>query len=89
MFQNTQILLALSISLCIVIFIKLYSEGIGFLEALSTVVVILVACIPIAMQIVSTTVMAVGGRVLADKKAILARLSAIEVRTRTHSGDEA
>ena len=78
MLQNTTILLTLSVTLCVVIFIKLYSEGIGFLEALSTVVVILVACIPIAMQIVSTTVMAVGGRVLADKKAILARLSAIE-----------
>ena len=65
-------------TLCAVIFVKLYSENIGFLEALSTVVVILVACIPIAMQIVSTTVMAVGGRMLASKKAILARLSAIE-----------
>ena len=30
------------------------------------------------MQVVSTTVMAVGGRDLAEKKAILARLSAIE-----------
>ena len=48
------------------------------LEALSTTVVILVACIPIAMQIVSTTVMAVGSRALAEKKAIVARLSAIE-----------
>ena len=78
MLENSRALLILSLILCTAIFFKLYSENIGFLEALSTVVVILVACIPIAMQIVSTTVFAVGGRTLAEKKAILARLSAIE-----------
>ena len=78
MFQNTMLLFILSVSLCTVIFIEVYDSGLDFLESLSTVVVILVACIPIAMQIVSTTVMAVGGRSLAEKKAILARLSAIE-----------
>ena len=78
MFKNTIALFVLSFSCCAVILAKLLSEGINFLEALSTVVVILVASIPIAMQIVSTTVMAVGGRFLAQKKAIVARLSAIE-----------
>ncbi|KAH8050997.1 hypothetical protein JL722_11032 [Aureococcus anophagefferens] len=78
MFQNTMLLFILSVSLCTVIFVEVYDSGLDFLESLSTVVVILVACIPIAMQIVSTTVMAVGGRSLAEKKAILARLSAIE-----------
>lgn len=78
MFQNTTMLFLLSVSLCTVIFIEVYRSGLDLLESLSTVVVILVACIPIAMQIVSTTVMAVGGRTLAEKKAILARLSAIE-----------
>ena len=78
MFQNTLVLMALSVTLCTVIFFQVYRSGLDFLDALSTVVVILVASTPIAMQIVSTTVMAVGGRRLAEKKAILARLSAIE-----------
>lgn len=78
MFQNTTVLFLLSVSLCAVIFFEVYRSGLDFLESLSTVVVILVSAIPIAMQIVSTTVMAVGGRTLAERKAILARLSAIE-----------
>ena len=71
-------LFTLSCLCCTVIFWKVKQSGLDVLEALSTVVVILVACIPIAMQIVSTTVMAVGSRALAEKKAIVARLSAIE-----------
>mmetsp|Transcript_17428 Transcript_17428/g.21179 ORF Transcript_17428/g.21179 Transcript_17428/m.21179 type:complete len:956 (-) Transcript_17428:1356-4223(-) len=78
MFQNTMVLFVLSVSLCAVIFVEVYRSGLDLLESLSVVVVILVASIPIAMQIVSTTVMAVGGRTLAEKKAILSRLSAIE-----------
>ena len=78
MFQNTLVLFSLSLTLCTVIFWKVLQSGLTVLEALSTTVVILVACIPIAMQIVSTTVMAVGSRALAEKKAIVARLSAIE-----------
>ena len=78
MFQNMLVLLSLSIVLCTVIYIKLFESGLTAFDALSTTIVILIACIPIAMQVVSTTVMAVGGRDLAEKKAILARLSAIE-----------
>ena len=78
MFQNMIVLLSLSIVLCTVIYIKLFESGLTAFDALSTTIVILIACIPIAMQVVSTTVMAVGGRDLAEKKAILARLSAIE-----------
>ena len=73
-----KVLFTLSCLCCTVIFWKVKQSGLDVLEALSTVVVILVACIPIAMQIVSTTVMAVGSRALAEKKAIVARLSAIE-----------
>jgi len=40
--------------------------------------VLLVASIPIAMQVVCTTTMAVGSRALAAKNAVVARLSAIE-----------
>ncbi|KAH8060667.1 hypothetical protein JL722_4780 [Aureococcus anophagefferens] len=76
MFQNTIVLFTLSVTLCTVIYFKLMESGLSPLKALGTTVVILIACIPIAMQIVSTTVMAVGGRSLAEKKAILARGSA-------------
>ena len=40
--------------------------------------VLLVASIPIAMQVVCTTTMAVGSKHLSEKKAVVARLSAIE-----------
>lgn len=78
MFHNGVILLCLSLCLCAVIFVKLLMEGVGWLRALSTVVVILVSSIPIAMQIVSTMVMAAGSRAMAEKKVIVSRLSAIE-----------
>ena len=50
----------------------------NILEAVGVAVVILVASIPIAMQVVATVTMAVGARQLAEKKAIVAKLSAIE-----------
>ena len=40
--------------------------------------VLLVASIPIAMQVVCTTTMAVGSKHLSEKKAVVALLSAIE-----------
>merc|ERR1711968_411945 len=49
-----------------------------FLNALSICVVLLVASIPIAMQVVCTSTMAIGSRKLAEKKAIVTRLAAIE-----------
>lgn len=48
------------------------------LDALSICVVLLVASIPIAMQVVCTSTMAIGSRRLAEKKAIVTRLAAIE-----------
>jgi len=78
MFQNTLVLFSLSVTLCTIIYVQLVRSGLTLFDALSVTIVILIACIPIAMQVVSTTVMAVGGRALAEKKAILARLSAIE-----------
>ena len=45
---------------------------------MSVCVVILVASIPIAIEVVCTSTMAVGSRRLAEKKVIVARLSAIE-----------
>mmetsp|Transcript_24920 Transcript_24920/g.85274 ORF Transcript_24920/g.85274 Transcript_24920/m.85274 type:complete len:958 (-) Transcript_24920:120-2993(-) len=48
------------------------------LQALAFGVVLLVASIPIAMQVVCTTTMALGSKKLAEQKAIVARLSSIE-----------
>eukprot|EP00501_MAST-03F_sp_TOSAG23-6_P000793 GSMAST32.ASY1.ANO1.823.1 assembled CDS len=48
------------------------------LQSVGVAVVILVASIPIAMQVVATVTMAVGASLLAKEKAIVARLSAIE-----------
>ena len=46
--------------------------------AIKLCLVLLVASIPIAMQVVCTTTMAVGSRALARKSAVVARLSAVE-----------
>ena len=78
LFAVTMFLLGLSTVLCTVILVVLLSSHVGFLTAVGVVVVLLVASIPIAMQVVSTSTMAVGSRRLAEKKVIVARLSAIE-----------
>ena len=62
------------ISLCVLIF----RDNEGVLEALTFAVVLLVASIPIAMPVVSVATMALGSRKLAEKKAIVTRLSSIE-----------
>lgn len=64
--------------LVIIIVIKLLSLSVGALEVLSLAVVLLVASIPIAMQVVCTTTMAMGSQELAKHKAIVARLASIE-----------
>ena len=48
------------------------------LQALSIVIVILVASIPIAIEVVSTSTLAVGARTMSQKQVIVARLNAIE-----------
>jgi len=53
-------------------------EGYGVWPAVSFGAVLLVASIPIAMQVVCTATMALGSRLLAAKKAIVARLASIE-----------
>lgn len=55
------------------------------LKDLGTAVVILIASIPIAMQVVATVTMAVGANLLASKKAIVSRLSAIEELAGMHT----
>ncbi len=83
-------LLVLSLILCAVIFGVLMTtrdlegnivEGGGkgkVMSSLSVVIVILVASIPIAIEVVCTSTLAVGSHTMAEKKVIVARLSAIE-----------
>jgi len=71
-------LLIVSVVLVIVILIVNLAKGNNFLETLSICVVLLVASIPIAMQVVCTATMAVGAHALATRKAIVSRLTAIE-----------
>jgi len=86
----TIILCAVSVVLCGAIFAKLMATPTDpnalldgpnqsrFLQSLSVVVVILVASIPVAIEVVVTSTMAVGSHMMAEKKVIVARLSAIE-----------
>lgn len=71
-------LLILSSILAVIILITVTVRGSNFLESLSFCVVLMVASIPIAMQVVCATTMAVGAHALAKKRAIVSRLSAIE-----------
>ena len=74
----TAVLMVISILLVSIIFGVVIGKGNNFLETLSICVVILVASIPVAMQVVCSTTMAVGARALARRKAIVSRLNSIE-----------
>ena len=71
-------LLCISLTLVIIMLIVVLSKGNDLLETLSICVVLLVASIPIAMQVVCGTTMAVGAHALAQRKAIVTRLNSIE-----------
>lgn len=58
--------------------IHTHSSHVIHLGQLSFSVVLLVASIPMAMEVVTTTVMALGSRELAAMGAIVARLASIE-----------
>jgi H+-transporting ATPase len=72
------VLVALSLTLCIINFIYLMLNDVGVKESLSFTIVILVASIPLAIEIVTTTTLAIGSKGLAKHGAIVAKLSAIE-----------
>jgi len=81
LFRITLILLVICLVFAAIIFIRLElqrSDREGTVKNISTVIVILVASIPIAIEVVCTSTLAVGSRRLAEKKIIVARLSAIE-----------
>ena len=59
-------------------------QGEEFKDALSFAVVLLIASIPVAIEIVCTTTLALGSRELSDEGAIVSRLAAIEVTLEQH-----
>ena len=71
------ILVTLSMTLCTIVLAYLCTVT-SFEEALSFTVVILVASIPMAIEIVTTTTLALGSKELSHDGAIVTRLAAIE-----------
>jgi len=71
------VLVVLSSALCSICFIYLCVKT-SFTEALSFTVVLMVASIPIAIEIVTTTTLALGSKELSHDGAIVTRLAAIE-----------
>ena len=71
------ILVFISLVLCSIVFLHLCNIT-SVVEALSFTVVLLVASIPLAIEIVTTTTLALGSKELSAHGAIVKRLSAIE-----------
>merc|ERR1719446_1923059 len=67
----------LSLVMCMVVLFYVWTI-VPFMEALSFVVVLMVASIPMAMEIVTTTTLALGSKELTKHGAIVTRLAAIE-----------
>jgi H+-transporting ATPase len=74
----TMFLMAISLVLVGFCLGYLLYNGEEFLEAIAFCVVLLVASIPIAMQVVCTSTMALGSRKLAEEKVIVTQLQSIE-----------
>lgn len=72
------VLLIMSLILCIIVLVYLLVQGETVKTALSFAVVLLVASIPLAIEIVCTTTLALGSRELTRHGAIVSRLSSIE-----------
>ncbi len=72
------VLVVLSVTLCTISFVYLLIGGVPLRDAMSFTVVLLVASIPLAIEIVTNTTLAIGSKALAKHGAIVVRLSAIE-----------
>ena len=72
------VLVGISFVLCGIVFAYLMSNGESFRDSISFTVVLLVASIPIAIEIVCTTTLALGSKELSKHGAIVTRLAAIE-----------
>eukprot|EP00607_Mallomonas_marina_P008991 CAMPEP_0182417028 /NCGR_PEP_ID=MMETSP1167-20130531/1463_1 /TAXON_ID=2988 /ORGANISM="Mallomonas Sp, Strain CCMP3275" /LENGTH=835 /DNA_ID=CAMNT_0024590299 /DNA_START=102 /DNA_END=2606 /DNA_ORIENTATION=+ len=73
----TLTIVLLSTLLCTIVFVYLLRHT-DAIDALSFVVVLMVASIPLAIEIVTTTTLALGSKELANHGAIVTRLAAIE-----------
>ena len=72
-------LISISLTLCATVLgFLMNNEKQSFADAISFTVVLLVASIPMAMEVVTTTTMAIGSHTLSNAGAIVARLSSIE-----------
>merc|ERR1719262_1672710 len=67
----------LSLVMCTIVLFYVMTI-VPFMEALSFVVVLMVAAIPMAMEIVTTTTLALGSKEMTKHGAIVTRLAAIE-----------
>jgi H+-transporting ATPase len=67
----------LSLAMCTLVLLYVWTI-VPFMEALAFVVVLMVAAIPMAMEIVTTTTLALGSKELSKHGAIVTRLAAIE-----------
>jgi H+-transporting ATPase len=72
------VLTVLSALLCGLVFFYLLNQGELLHDALSFTVVLMVASIPMAIEIVTTTTLSLGSGELSDRGAIVTRLTAIE-----------
>ncbi len=72
------VLVVISLVLCSIVFGYLLGQSCGFIESISFTVCLLVASIPVAIEIVCTTTLAVGSKELSKHGAIVTRLAAIE-----------
>jgi H+-transporting ATPase len=72
------VLVTLSITLCIIYLVFHLAKGVAVKESIGYTVVLLVASIPLAIEIVTTTTLALGSKKLVKHGAIVARLAAIE-----------
>lgn len=72
------ILCILAFTLCITAFIYLLVKGQSLTDSASFAVVVIVASIPLAIEIVTTTTLAIGSRQLSHFGAIVSRLAAID-----------
>merc|ERR1711871_1063896 len=71
------VLVVVSLAACTIVYFYLI-QSTDVVEALSFVVVLMVASIPLAIEIVTTTTLAVGSKDMSKHGAIVTRLSAIE-----------
>ncbi|GBG66655.1 hypothetical protein CBR_g66791 [Chara braunii] len=76
--QVTYIMTSLGFVGSLVIFVVALARGQEFGPTLVYALVVLVSVVPTGMPVVTTTVLAVGARELANEKAIVSRLSAME-----------